>query len=94
MNLDPVEVTVSLAVGIGLGLFYFGALRLTVQHLPGSRRAVLWTFISFVLRLAVFLVVFVSITQGDAVRMIAALIGFMLMRWVLLRRWGTLEARD
>jgi F1F0 ATPase subunit 2 len=88
VNMDVWSLVFALAVGLGLGLFYFGTLWMMVRALPDLRHPALWTFVSFLFRMAVVLVAFVAFTEGDVVRMVSVLIGFMIARGVLLRRWG------
>jgi F1F0 ATPase subunit 2 len=79
-------VVLALAGGIVIGLGYFGGLWLTVRHLPRVTRPVLVTFASFVVRAALAVGGFVLLAGGDAFRLLAALVGFVLARWVVVRR--------
>ena len=54
------ELAVCLAVGMGLGIFYFGGLWLTVKKLPGSQCPILLALGSYMVRLAVVLARFLS----------------------------------
>ena len=74
--------------GIGLGLLYFGGLWLTVRALSTVRRPGLLTLGSFAGRMAVTLVSFYLIMGGHWERLLAALLGFLLTRGMLVRRWG------
>lgn len=88
MTTDVVGTLLSFLIGLGLGFFYVGTLWLTVRALPSLRYPAAWTFFSFLVRIAVVLVVFVSVTQGGPYRMLAVLAGFVILRVVLVRAWG------
>lgn len=75
--------------GAGLGLLFFGGLWYTIQQLPHSRRPALLLLGSFVLRLSLTLFGFYLILGGTAAavdRLLAALLGFLLVRLLLTRR--------
>jgi F1F0 ATPase subunit 2 len=88
MTMTIWEVGIASAVGLGLGFFYFSTLWLTVGSLSERRHPALWTLVSFVFRMAVLLVVFVAFTGGDVLSMVSLLVGFMVARGLLIRRWG------
>jgi F1F0 ATPase subunit 2 len=71
---------------MGLGLFYFGGLWLTVRRLPGSRTPELLILGSFVGRLAVTLAGFYLVMGGRWERLLACLAGFLITRTFLLYR--------
>lgn len=81
-----VEMAGVFAAGAALGFFYFGALWLTVKRLPHAARPAAG---SFVLRNAAALLGFYHIMEGRWERLLASLAGFLAMRSVLVRRWGT-----
>ena len=76
------------AVGAGmvLGLVYFLSLWETVKRLTSTRWPVLWTLGSLVLRMAFLLTGLYLIGYGHWDRLIAALIGILLIRTILVRR--------
>jgi F1F0 ATPase subunit 2 len=88
MTTTIVYLVVAFIAGMGLGLFYFGSLWLTVRAVQTARRAVLLTLSSFVGRMAVTIVGFYLIMGGHWERLIVALLGFLLMRGILVRRLG------
>jgi F1F0 ATPase subunit 2 len=90
--------TISLAVmafGVGglLGFVYFMGLWQTVQKMTLSRSPARVVVVSFVLRTAMVLVGFyVLMGAGHWERLVAALMGFILMRKILTDRKGPRQA--
>jgi F1F0 ATPase subunit 2 len=74
-------------IGAGLGYFYFGTLWWTVKRLHESRYPALLAFGSLIGRIAVTLLVFYFVMGGHWERLIACLVGFIVARIVLVRRW-------
>jgi F1F0 ATPase subunit 2 len=87
MDLSYIVLLIAFAAGGGIGVFYFGGLWLTVQHLPACRQPALWTFISFFIRTAASLLGFYWVMNGHWKRGLACLCGFLMMRLFLVRRW-------
>ena len=77
---------VACIAGVGLGLFYFGGLWLTVRRLPDSRGPALLFLGSFVGRTALTLLGFFFVMNGHWQRMLACLAGFLIARQVLIAR--------
>ena len=78
-------------VGLVLGFFYFGGLRLTVQWLTSMRSSVaiaLLAMVSFIARTVVVLAGIVLVGGGQWPRYLAALVAFIIMRFTLVRMWG------
>ncbi len=76
----------SLASGIGLGIFYFGGLWLTLKQLPYSQQPVLLTLGSFFGRTAVCLFVFYLVVRVSHLEgLVLSLAGFILMKFMLVR---------
>lgn len=82
------SLALALGGGIGLGIFYFGGLWMTVQRLPTARRPVFMSLGSFFGRLAVVLGGFYFVMGGHWERLLVCLLGFLCARFVLVRRWG------
>jgi F1F0 ATPase subunit 2 len=76
----------ALAAGLGLGLFYFGGLWLTVRQLPASRHPVPLLLGSFAGRTAAAAVGFYFVMGGSWERALACLAGFLVVRFVLISR--------
>ncbi len=74
------------------GLLFFGGLWLTVQRLPTARWPGLLLFASFALRALLAIGGFVLVMAGQWSRLLAGLLGFLLARIVLVRRYGRIDA--
>jgi F1F0 ATPase subunit 2 len=75
----------SLISGVGLGIFYFGGLWLTLKQLPCTQQPVLLTLGSFFGRNAVCLFAFyLSVRIGHLEGLMLSLAGFILMKFVLV----------
>ncbi len=90
---EVVILITAFAAGIGLGTFYFGGLWLTVKRLPKVRRPALLSMCSFFGRLGIILFGFYLIMDGHWERMIVCMIGFLVMRGILVRVWGPVRGR-
>ena len=78
-----------LLVGLGLGLFYFGGLWLTIKNMNQARSPIVLTLGSFIIRTgAVFLVLIYVARQGDWENILILLAGFIISRIFLSRRIG------
>lgn len=78
----------SLAAGLVLGLIYFGGLWYTIQAMTRSKRPGTLFLVSFAARLVVVLGAIYMLGVGDWRRMTAALVGMIVMRFVLTRLLG------
>ncbi len=76
-------LVLAFAAGLGLGLFFFGGLWLTLRRLPTSRYPVPLLLVSFVGRTAVAVVGFYFVMGGRWERALACLAGFLVVRFVL-----------
>lgn len=75
-----------LLVGLGLGLFYFGGLWLTIKNMNQARSPIVLTLGSFILRTgAVFSVLIYVARQGDWENILILLAGFIVSRIFLSR---------
>jgi len=78
-----------LFIGLGLGLFYFGGLWLTIKNMNNARSPIVLTLGSFILRTgAVFLVLIYVARQGDWGNILILLAGFIVSRIFLSRMIG------
>lgn len=82
------EMLFSFFIGIALGGVYFAGLWETVRKLPDVEKPVRRMALSFALRMALALSGFYFVMQGEWQRLAAAMVGFLLMREILLRRLG------
>lgn len=83
---DSIAILLSLGAGLVLGIVFFGGLWLTVRKGTASSVPALWFFGSFVLRTAIAVAGFYFIVAGGHfTRLVAALIGFVIMRFIIMR---------
>jgi F1F0 ATPase subunit 2 len=73
-------------VGMGTGIVYFGGLWWTVRHLPFARQPALLMLGSFLVRTGIGLTAFYLASGGRWERILISLLGFIIMRGLLLRR--------
>lgn len=85
---ELLPLMLALAAGIGLGMFYFGGLWLTVRRLPTTRRPAFLSLLSFFGRLGVVLFGFYLVMGGHWERLLVCLSGFLGVRIILVRLWG------
>lgn len=81
-----------LVAGLGLGLFFYGGLWWTVQRMPVVRHPVGLMLASFVIRLGVTMTGFTILVAGDWRRVPAVLLGFILVRLVLVNKLRSADA--
>ena len=84
---DWLGVAIAVAGGGALGALYFWGLWLTVRNLPDSRNPVVLTLASLIGRTALVAIGFFLISDARWERLVACLIGFVLARVMLVRRW-------
>ena len=74
-----------LAVGLLLGVFFFGGLWWTVIRGAASQRPAVWFFGSLLLRMSVTLAGFYFVARDNWGRWLACLLGFVLARLIVTR---------
>jgi len=74
--------------GMALGVLYFTGLWFTVRNLPDSGRPLARVFWSFIARASIAVTGFYAVMNGRWEQLAAALLGFLLMREILVRRLG------
>lgn len=74
--------------GLGLGVFFFGGLWLTVRRGLGSARAPLWFAASSLLRVAVTLYCMYLLTGGQWRKLLPCVAGFYIARHAVTRLAG------
>ena len=79
-------VLMAFFVGMGAGVFYFGGLWWTVRRLPRLRQPALLTLGSFFVRTGLSLAAFYFASGGHWERILASLLGFIIVRVFLVRR--------
>jgi F1F0 ATPase subunit 2 len=82
------DLTISWAVGLGLGWLFFAGLWWTVRRLPKSRHPVLLSVGSLVVRTAGVVAGLICISSKHWSCLVAALVGILLMRAITVRCWG------
>lgn len=85
MMTEALHLFAAFMMGTVLGLYFFGFLRLTVQFLPGVRRQGLLIVGSIFVRNAATMFGFYLVMGGHWERLLACLLGFLLMRTLVLR---------
>lgn len=78
--IDPQELLLGFAVGAALGVFYFGALWVTVSRVAVVRRPVAILAASFLLRMAAVIGVMIWFFGGRPMRLIGCLAAFVAAR--------------
>jgi len=74
------------SAGLGLSVFFYAGLYITVTRGLSSQRPALWFFSSFLLRIALVLTGFYFISDGHWQRLIACLSAFM-VTGVVIKVW-------
>lgn len=78
-------LVMALAVGLGLGAFFFIGLWWSLRRALQSQHPALWLISSLLLRMAVVLLGFYYVAGGHWQRLMACLVGFMLARVLVTR---------
>jgi F1F0 ATPase subunit 2 len=95
MGLNEIySLTISMLVGIGLGLFYFGGLWLTVLAVSKVNQPMLLTLGSFLGRTIITLVGFYLLIGAGWQQLVAGLAGFILARTILVERWHPVVEKE
>lgn len=85
---DNIFLVLQLTAGIGISIFYYGSLWLTIRTLPLVRRPKLFMLGSFIGRMVIILsALYLAIVNMDGrwERLLACMLGFLLMRTYLIR---------
>ena len=80
---------IAFLIGLGLGLFYFGGLWLTVQQLPITKHPYRLMFLSFLFRLGVSMFVLSLIVGGNTnlynvMSLLTCCLGFLIVRTIAI----------
>lgn len=84
--IDNGYIAIAFLGGIILGLFYYGALWLTVRRITRFSRPTLAIGTSFVLRAAIVVAAFYGLMRGDCCNLLAVLAGFIVGRYLFRGR--------
>ena len=91
---DILNTALVFVAGIILGILFFGGLWLTVKKMVSSKRAALWLFASFIVRVSITLLGFYFVGAGDLKRLLVCLAGFIAARFIVLHFTKTLTAKN
>jgi F1F0 ATPase subunit 2 len=80
---EALKLLLVFSVGLSLGSIFYGGLYFTVKHGMLSQRPALWFLGSLLLRMSLVLTGFYFISNGQWQRLLACLLGFIVMRTVV-----------
>jgi F1F0 ATPase subunit 2 len=83
---EILPLALAFGAGVLLGVVFFGGLWWTVQKGVVSETPALWFVASLVLRTAAVVAGFYWVSQGHWSRLAACLLGFLIARFVVVRR--------
>ncbi|MBN1664667.1 MAG: ATP synthase subunit I [Deltaproteobacteria bacterium] len=86
------HIIISFMAGIVLGAVYFWGLWHTLRRLSETAKPFRWMFISYTVRVCFIMTGFYFVMGGRWERLIAAMIGFLVIREILMQRWGGRKA--
>ena len=86
---NTLNMTISLASGILLGIFYFGGLWLTLKRLSQSRQPALLTLASLLMRSAICLFGFYLVAGRGLEALAFCLAGFIALKFALIYRMNS-----
>ena len=92
MKIGIGQMTLAIAGGVALAVFYFGGLWLTVRRVAMSPRPAVLTFGSFIVRGVVVVAAMVWIARVHWQLLLAAMAGFVLVRVIVTRKLGPKDA--
>jgi F1F0 ATPase subunit 2 len=84
--MDIASLALAFVVGLAAGVAYFAALWLTLRWFTRKSPSPAWLLAGAAIRLALLMGVLFWTTDGQIERLVAALAGFFLVRFVALRR--------
>ncbi|MDJ0727913.1 MAG: ATP synthase subunit I [Prochloraceae cyanobacterium] len=89
MIIEFFQIIIAFIVGLGLGLFYFGGLWLTIRQLPVTENPYRLFFSSLILRLGITLFVLYLMLNGQTnlysvLSLLACFLGFLLLRTIAI----------
>jgi F1F0 ATPase subunit 2 len=87
MGIDWVDIMVAIPFGFALGSLYFWGLWKTTQKLPTTNAPLRLFLISYAGRLILAVAAFYWMAQGGWLNVLLCLLGFLIARSLLIRRW-------
>ncbi len=88
IDINTVHLIIAFTTGLALGGLYFGGLWLTVRRLPHSKFPALLMTGSFLTRMALCLIGFYMIMDGQWLPLVVCGIGVLVMRRILVHHLG------
>ncbi len=88
MSLDWTGYFPVFLAGMGIGVFYFGGLWMTVNRIRSVRHPAVLSLVSFFGRTALSLWGFYLVMDRNWVNLLICLAGFLLVREIMIRRLG------
>ncbi len=88
MAIEEMWLLIALIAGMMLGFSYLGGLWFTIRQLPTATYPMILVLGSFILRIGTTVCGFYVVMGGHWVRLLIGLLGFLLIRAILVRRWG------
>lgn len=85
LTLHLVNVLTAASIGLGVGVFFFGTLWLTVRRIVTSKRPHLLVFGGFVVRAAIAVAAFYLLADDGPLMVLVAVAAFVVSRGVLVR---------
>ena len=83
--LEPIHWIIALPVGLALGAIFYGGLWWTVRKLHASKSPAMLFLGSLLVRMAILLLGIYAVGMGHWERMVVAVVGVMLARFIVLR---------
>jgi F1F0 ATPase subunit 2 len=80
---EALKLLLVFSVGLSLGSIFFGGLYFTVRRGMLSQHPALWFLTSLLLRMSIALAGFYLIADGQWQRLLACMLGFIIMRTVI-----------
>lgn len=81
---ESMILVVAVAAGLVLGVIFFGGLWWTVHRGVSSPRPALWFVCSMLLRMGIVLVGFYLVGDGQWLRLLGCLLGFIIARFLVM----------
>jgi F1F0 ATPase subunit 2 len=85
---------INILLGGGIGLFHFGGLWWTVQRMNHIRNSAYGFVLSFFIRTGISVGLFYLIFDGRWEKLLAALAGFLAVRYIMVRKIGLIPNRS
>jgi len=80
-------IAISLVVGVAIGIINFAGMWSTIHYLSQVKHPAILMMLSFIVRMAIIMTTFYFVMDGRWERLIACMVGFFLVRRVLMKRF-------